>query len=223
MEGFLFAESKHLLIHPATKILLWLGAALAVQGLDLVPLALVAVSLTMILVVARGLALALALPMLRRARWLLLALVLIYACATPGLPLLPLLGVISPSFEGLHGGILQAGRLVVLLLGLSLLLWSSPRENLLSGIYVLLRPFRPMGLDPERVAVRLWLTLHYAQGQSRQKIQDWRNELLAALDPAPAMATEVKLELFAFSWRDTLVLALAAFVSVLLLWPGWVA
>lgn len=221
MEGFLFAESEHLLIHPATKILLWLGAALAVQGLDLVPLALVAASLTMILVVVHGFALALL--MLRRARWLLLALVLIYACATPGLPLLPLLGAISPSFEGLHGGILQAGRLVVLLLGLSLLLWSSPRENLLSGIYVLLRPFRPMGLDPERVAVRLWLTLHYAQGQSRQKIQDWRNELLAVLDPAPAMATEVKLELFAFSWRDTLVLALAAFVSGLLLWPGWVA
>lgn len=221
MEGFSFVESEHLLIHPATKILLWLGTALAVQGVSLVPLALVTVLLVMTLLMVGGFPSALL--MLRRARWLLLPLALIYAYATPGFPLFPLLGAISPSFEGLHGGILQAGRLVVVLLGLSLLLWSSPRDNLLSGIYVLLRPFRFMGLDPERVAVRLWLTLHYAQGQSRQKMQDWRSELLAMLDPAPAKATEVKLELFAFSWRDTLVLALAVLVSGLLLWPGWVA
>jgi energy-coupling factor transporter transmembrane protein EcfT len=192
-----------------------------VQGVGLIPLALVTVLLVMALLMVGGFSSALF--MLRRARWLLLPLVLIYAYATPGLPLFPVLGAISPSSDGLHGGILQAGRLVALLLGLSLLLWSSPRESLLSGIYVLLRPFRFMGLDPDRVAVRLWLTLHYAQGQSRQKMQDWRSELLAALDPAPAMATEVKLEWFAFSWRDTLVLALAAFVSGLLLWPGWVA
>lgn len=210
-----------MLIHPATKILLWLGAALAVQGLGVMPLSLLAVVLAIALFTARGFTSALS--MVRRARWLLLPLVLIYAYATPGLPLFPALGAVSPSFEGLHGGILQAGRLLLLLLGLALLLQSCPRESLLSGIYVLLRPFRFMGHDPERVAVRLWLTLHYAQGQSCQKMQDWRSELLAALDPAPAVATEVKLELFAFSWRDTLVLALAVFVSGLMLWSGWVA
>lgn len=184
-------------------------------------LSLVAVLLTIALIMVRGVPSALS--MVRRARWLLLPLVLIYAYATPGVPMFPALGAISPSSDGLHGGILQAGRLVLLLLGLALLLNSCPRESLLSGIYVLLRPFRLVGLDPERVAVRLWLTLHYAQGQSCQKMQDWRSELLAALDPAPAVATEVKLELFAFSWRDILVLALAMFVSGLLLWPGWVA
>lgn len=221
MEGFSFVESEHLLIHPATKILLWLVTALAVQGMGLAMLALVTVPLVIALIMVGGLSSALL--MLRRARWLLLPLVLIYAYATPGVPMFPVLGAISPSSDGLHGGILQAGRLVALLLGLALLLNSCPRESLLSGIYILLRPFRFMGLDPEQVAVRLWLTLHYAQGQSRQKIQDWHSELLTMLDPAPVMATEVKLELFAFSWRDTLVLALATFVSGLLLWPGWVA
>lgn len=210
-----------MLIHPATKILLWLGTALAMQGLGIMSLSLVAVLLTIALIMVRDVSSALS--MVRRARWLLLPLVLIYAYATPGVPMFPVLGAISPSSDGLHGGILQAGRLVLLLLGLALLLNSCPRESLLSGIYVLLRPFRLVGLDPERVTVRLWLTLHYAQGQSCQKMQDWRSELLAALDPAPAVATEVKLELFAFSWRDILVLALAMFVSGLLLWPGWVA
>lgn len=209
------------MIHPATKILLWLGTALAMQGLGIMSLSLVAVLLTIALIMVRDVSSALS--MVRRARWLLLPLVLIYAYATPGVPMFPVLGAISPSSDGLHGGILQAGRLVLLLLGLALLLNSCPRESLLSGIYVLLRPFRLVGLDPERVTVRLWLTLHYAQGQSCQKMQDWRSELLAALDPAPAVATEVKLELFAFSWRDILVLALAMFVSGLLLWPGWVA
>lgn len=191
------------------------------QGLGIMSLSLVAVLLTIALIMVRDVSSALS--MVRRARWLLLPLVLIYAYATPGVPMFPVLGAISPSSDGLHGGILQAGRLVLLLLGLALLLNSCPRESLLSGIYVLLRPFRLVGLDPERVTVRLWLTLHYAQGQSCQKMQDWRSELLAALDPAPAVATEVKLELFAFSWRDILVLALAMFVSGLLLWPGWVA
>lgn len=208
-----------MLIHPATKILLWLGIALAVQGFGFVPLALVTAPVTLALLMTRGFHVALL--MLRRARWLLLPLVLIYAYATPGLPLFPALGAISPSFDGVRGGMLQGWRLALMLLCLALLLRSCPREHLLSGLYVLLRPFRVMGLNPEQVAVRLWLTLHYAQEQPLQKMRGWRGELRSALDSAPAAATEVTLELLAFSWRDTMALALAACASGLALWPGW--
>lgn len=207
-----------MLIHPATKIALWLGFALAAQGIGFFALALVTPLLVMALIMAH--ALSSALLMLRRARWLLLPLLLIYAYATPGPALFPALGAISPSLGGLHGGALQAWRLVLLLLGLALLLWSCPRESLLSGLYALLRPFRAMGLDPERIAVRLWLTLHYAQGQTRQNMQGWRGALGSALDPVPGAATEVKLALFTFTWRDTAVIALAALATGLVLWPG---
>jgi len=112
---------------------------------------------------------------------------------------------------------LQAWRLALLLVALALLLRSCPRESLLSGLYALLRPFRAIGLRPERVAVRLWLTLHYAQQQSRQRMQAWRDELRVALDPAPNVALHVTLELPAFTWRDAMALVLAA----LLLGAAW--
>lgn len=205
-----------LLIHPATKILLWLGFALAVQGLEFTVLSLVSVLVILWLVLAGGLSEALF--MLRRARWLLLSLLLIYAFATPGDLLFPMLGSFSPSFQGLHGGTLQAWRLALLLVALALLLHSCPRESLLSGLYVLMRPFRVIGLNPERVAVRLWLTLHYARQQSRQKMQAWRDELHSALDPAPDAALHVALELPVFTWRDVMALVLATFMLGAALW-----
>lgn len=214
--AFHLSIERDLLIHPATKILLWLGFALAVQGLDFAVLTLVSVFAILWLVLLGGLSEALF--MLRRARWLLLSLLLIYAFATPGDLLFPLLGAFSPSLQGMRGGALQAWRLALLLVALALLLRSCPRESLLSGLYALLRPFRAIGLNPDRVAVRLWLTLHYAQQQSRQKMQAWRDELRAALDPAPNAALHVTLELPAFTWRDAMMLALA---TLMLGWALW--
>ena len=205
-----------LLIHPATKILLWLGFALAVQGLEFTVLTLVSLVVILWLMLAGGLSEALF--MLRRARWLLLSLLLIYAFATPGDLLFPLLGTFSPSLQGLRGGVLQACRLALLLVALALLLHSCPRESLLSGLYVLMRPFRVIGLNPERVAVRLWLTLHYVQQQSRLKMQAWRDELRAALDPMPDAALHVTLELPAFTWRDVMALAIGTLMLGAALW-----
>lgn len=159
-----------------------------------------------------------ALAMLRRARWLLLSLLLIYSYATPGDPALPALGSLSPSLQGLHGGAMQAWRLALLLATLALLLHACSRENLLSGIYILLRPFRPLGLDPERVAVRLWLTLYYAEQQPRKSIESLRHDLRATTDPAPGITTHVSIELPAFTWRDTVALMAAALTLGLALW-----
>jgi energy-coupling factor transport system permease protein len=213
--AFNLAMVIDLLIHPATKILLWLGFALAVQGLGFAVLT--PVSMLAILWLALVGGFSEVLLTLRRARWLLLSLLLIYAFATPGDLLFPVLGTFSPSLQGLRGGALQAWRLALLLVALALLLRSCPRESLLSGLYALLRPFRTIGLSPERVAVRLWLTLHYAQQQSRQRMQAWRDELRVALDPAPNVALHVTLELPAFTWRDAMALVLAA----LLLGAAW--
>lgn len=202
-------------LNPATKILIWLGFAVSVQGFGFPLLALATAISALPLVALRDSG---TLIMLRRARWLLLSLLLIYSYATPGNPVLPALGTFSPSLQGLQDGGLQAWRLALLLVTLALLLHACPRENLLSGIYTLLRPFRIMGLNPERVAVRLWLTLRYADQQPRKGIQAWWHELRSSTDTVPDAVTHVSLELPPFTWRDITALAVATLLIGLALW-----
>lgn len=201
--------------HPATKILLWLGFAITVQVLGVAPLALLSVVLASLLLAGHD---ARALGMVRRARWLLLSLLLIYSFATPGDPILPALGTISPSLQGIQGGAMQAWRLILLLLALGLLLRSCPNNSLLSGLFTLLRPFRVAGINADRIAVRLWLTLQYAEQQPRRKIQEWWSDLHSTLDPAPDAVREISLEIPAFTWRDGFALALAACLIGLAWW-----
>jgi len=103
------------------------------------------------------------LRLFKRARWLLVSLLLIYAFATPGelVPGWPEL--MAPTYEGLHSGLTQALRLVVMLAALACLLATGGREIWISGIYTLIRPLALFGLSAERFAVRLWLTLHYVE------------------------------------------------------------
>lgn len=213
--AFHFLSEIFIQFHPATKILLWLGFAIAVQGLGREFLALISVAAATLLLAARPVGI---FHMVRRARWLLLSLLLIYAFATPGDALFPALGTFSPSLQGLQGGGLQAWRLLLLLLALGWLLQSCPRDSLLSGLYVLMRPFRAVGLDADRVAVRLWLTLQYAEQQPRRNVQGWWSDLRATLDPVPHVATEITLELPAFDWPDAAILAVAVLFLGLIWW-----
>ena len=50
-----------------------------------------------------------------------------------------------------------------MLAGLSLLLATTDRENLVSGLLTLLHPLNYLKLPSERFAARLWLTLHYVE------------------------------------------------------------
>lgn len=101
--------------------------------------------------------------LLRRSRWLLLSILLIYAYVTPGEYLSGLPDSLAPTYEGLQAGLMQMGRLAAMLAALSLLLASSTREDIMVGVYLMLRPLRPIGISPERFAARLWLTLHYVE------------------------------------------------------------
>lgn len=205
-------------LNPATKILLWLGFAVAVQGFALPLLGFASVLAGLALVTTGHAA---ALNMLRRSRWLLLSLLLVYAFATPGDPVFPELGTLSPTLQGLLGGGMQAWRLGLLLATLALLLHTCPGDTLLSGIYILLKPFRFVGINPDRIAVRLWLTLRYAEQEratktTRNTFQAWRQELRLADAPAPGASTYVSLELAPFTWRDAAILAVAIMLGFLL-------
>ncbi|HMA10565.1 MAG TPA: CbiQ family ECF transporter T component [Steroidobacteraceae bacterium] len=107
------------------------------------------------------------LRLLRRTRWLLAVLLLTYAYALPGATLWPALGWASPSAEGLQQGALRAGRLVLLLAGLAVLLATTPRARLIYGLYALARPLTWFGFDRRAFAVRLGLTLDYVEHAPR--------------------------------------------------------
>ena len=170
--------------HPATRLLLLGLLAVAVQQLRPLALGLLGFSLV---AVALWCAPRLLKKMLYRTRWLLLTMLLVFAFTTPGeyVPGWPLDS--APTYEGLASGLWQATRLVIMLAGLAWMLGVSSRDDLMAGIFLLLRPLRWLGLSPQRFSARLWLTLHYVE-QMPQRNKSWSWDQLDALSMAPDAA-----------------------------------
>lgn len=156
--------------------------------------------------------------LLRRVRWLLVFLLLIFAFNTPGeyVRQWPLDAgqAFVPTYEGISAGLLQATKLCVMLAGLSLLLVTTDRENLIAGFYLLATPFRIVKLNPERFAARLWLTLHYVEQAPktgveksgvRRHISDRISELSMPEDSANGAPEHIQLMLPDLTWCDALV------------------
>ncbi len=157
----LFAATTPL--HPASRILIYLMAALAIPGLPFLLLLLLLLPTFPVLILSRRTPLRL----LWRTRWLLLVLLFGYAFSLPGEPVWQALDAYSPSWEGCRHGIEQAVRLIVLLLWLDFLVLRLPADELLAGLYQLLRPLSMIGLDPKSAALRLGLTLRAIEGLER--------------------------------------------------------
>ncbi len=197
--------------HPAVQILVWALLALLAQRLQ--PLALLALSVILFGIALRVCAKQL-LSLLRRTRWILFSLLVIYAYTTPGAALWPQLGIVSPTREGLLDGLLQLGRLLSVLSGLAVLLELLPQAQLIGGLYTLAYPLRWFGLSRERIAVRLALTLEHAETAMRDTSKDWRSTIGAALQSPMTGATHIELRLQAFGVADFLLLAASAVVLI---------
>ncbi len=200
--------------HPSSQILVWVLLALLAQhlkALALLALTIIAFSFALRLSAAQLLSL------LRRTRWILFSLLLIYAYATPGAALWAQLGFLSPTREGLLDGLLQLGRLVSVLSGLAILLALLPQSQLISGLYTLVYPLRWLGLSRERVAVRLALTLEYAELAMRDTASDWRATIQGAMQPSMSGAEHTELRLQPFGLVDILLLGMGA-VALIGMW-----
>lgn len=99
------------------------------------------------------------LRMLRRVRWLLLAILILYGWFTPGTALLSALGPMSPSLEGVQQGLLRVAALLAIVAAVYLLLATTARGDLIAGVLWYGRPLRRLGVDDQRFAVRLVLAL----------------------------------------------------------------
>lgn len=171
--------------------------------------------------------------MLKRVRWLILTILLVYAFNTPGEYIgasSSFLWPILPSYEGLHEGFSQVLRLCAVVMALSLLLARTGREVLIGGLYRLFQSLSYLHIAclqqvPERFAVRLWLTLYYVENDMMQlkkspleEIQsDKVTSLFKALfDKFDALNTRdhmtesalnsITLQVEPFTWRDYMTL-----------------
>ncbi len=171
-----------------------------------------------------------ALRMLKRLRWLILTMLLVYAFNTPGEYInfgyvnpLP----IAPTYEGLEAGISQAFRLCVVVMALALLLARTNRDFLIGGLYTLFKPLSSFGLDPERFAVRLWLTLYYVENAevSRSKGEQYNSsfftQILSKFDilngdeiTQHQMLDSITLQVEAFRWIDIFVLLIVLGMTI---------
>lgn len=188
-------------MHPAVRILAYALSALVVPGLSHFQLGVVCgVALLADLRHLRG-----ALTLLRRARWLFLLMLLAYAYQIPGDALWPDLGDFSPSRAGALEGLLQASRLAALLLLLHILVLRLPAAALLTGIHSVLRPLAMFGLDPQRAALRLALTL-----QAMDQPPGWKVLARMLHDPAavPQQPLQCRLQTRPLLQRDWLALSL---------------
>ena len=192
--------------HPAAQILTWCLLVAIMQFLTLE-----------ILLIAAGFVLLFALlrsahklmQLLRRTRWIMLSLLLIYAYSTPGQPLLDALGIFSPSREGLSDGVLQLTRLLAALAGLAILLDRLHRQQLIAGLYTLFAPLQLIGVSRERVAVRLALTLHYAEVAMLRETHTWQDNLRSLFEPHDETSKQMELTLYRFGISDGLLVGFA--------------
>jgi len=94
--------------------------------------------------------------------------VIIYAFTTPGEYLLVWPFGFAPTYEGMHGGFIQSLRLLNMLAAVSLLLHTTSRHSLMSGLLLLMSPLGFLGLNINKFTARLYLTLHYVEATGNQ-------------------------------------------------------
>jgi energy-coupling factor transporter transmembrane protein EcfT len=212
MPGLFIYEKRYM--HPAIKIILLIYLAIMIQFAHSWLLLSIAI---LVPGIALALYAALFMRMLKRSRWLLLTLTMIYALTTPGEFVQGWPIGIAPSYEGISSGLQQAARLVIMLAGLALLLGSTRRETLMAGIYALLQPTRILGGTPERFTARMWLTLHYVErAPSRNMHFDPAVWAVAGEPGAGNVEEKISLPMPKFHIGDGLIMSLLA-MSVL----GW--
>jgi energy-coupling factor transport system permease protein len=140
--------------HPASLILLGLAVLLAASSRDGTALLCGALGFALLALLVATSHLRL---LLRRSRWLLLTMLLMFGWLTPGTPVLLIPGATQ---EGLLFAVDNLARLLVALSTVALILKALSPPELVAGIRSLLAPLALLNISRDRIAVRLALTLN---------------------------------------------------------------
>jgi len=174
--------------HPASLILLGLAVLLAASFRDGTVLWLGALGLSLVALLSAASDLRL---LLRRSRWLLLTMLVMFGWLTPGTPV-PLIP--GATQEGLLLAAENIARLLVALSVVALILKSLSPPELVAGIRSLLVPLALLNISRDRIAVRLALTLNEVEASRNAGADEAAPALSALTLPVSAIgATDVVL------------------------------
>jgi hypothetical protein len=152
--------------HPATLLVSWIGFALILQAAA--PRLLFGL-VVLCLLLGAAFAPARSLRLLRRSRWLLLSIGILFLFFTPGEYLPGFAGRMGLTYEGVAHTGEQLGRLLAILVSLALLHERIGTQGLLAGLYSLLGPFSWR----EASVVRLMLVLEFVEEKRETSWREW--------------------------------------------------
>lgn len=197
-------------MHSGLLVFLWLAVVAGLQFLDVFPLSLAlagCVALGAVLAPARSVRL------VRRVRFIVLAIVILFAGFTPGEAVFVDWPRLSPSREGVLLAWEHAARVLVVVLLVAVLLERLPPGRLIGAIHALMRPFSAIGFPADRVAVRTLLVLRLVEAEKPPRWDQWISDDSSDLHEA----IEVRRE--RFSAPDYAVLGVLALG--VMLWLAW--
>jgi len=164
--------------HPASLILLGLAALLAVSSRNGMALLFGTLGLALMALIVATSHIRL---LLRRSRWLLITMLVMFGWLTPGTPLTNIPGA---SQEGLLLAADNLARLLIALSIVALLLKALPAPEMVAGMRSLLAPLALLGISRDRVAVRLALTLNEVEASRNGEAREPRRTESTLLLPA---------------------------------------
>lgn len=177
-------------LHPAVPLFTWIAAVIGVQFVSYWGLGVI----VFVVAITAFHSVVSFINYLWRARWLLAALWLVIAFNTPGDAFHDIAW--APTYEGVAAANLQAARLIVTLACLGWLFTFLSGDRLLLALSGLMLPLNHLGVDANRIIVRLSLVLE--QLESPVKHIGWREMLL---DPTGGDGSRTMISLTMPPWR----------------------
>jgi len=146
---------------------------------------------------------------LRRLRYVALAICVLFAWQTPGIQIFPWLQAFSPTYDGFRLALTPLLRLVSVAAVVACLTERLSPDQWVSSFHVLAWPFELFGLSRERLAIRLRLVLDYVE----ESVLDWRS-LLANAPVANDSGQISSCVLQAAGWMDTCLVVLIVLSAI---------
>jgi len=133
-----------------------------------------------------------------KLKFFLIITFLLYVFNTPG-QYIVVWPYLSPSYEGLSLGLTQIIRLLNSVAMITMMISLMSYQTLIETFYLIIKPFRPLGIDAKRFAVRLYLTMEYVKAfESKRKLhfsfKDLSSLLLYSYDKDAVKYTYIEIK-----------------------------
>ena len=152
-----------------------------------------------------------------RLKFFLIITFLLYVLNTPG-EYVVLWPYLSPSYEGLSLGSTQIMRLINSVAIITMMISLMSYQTLIETFYLIFKPFKRLGIDAKRFAVRLYLTMEYVKSfQSKRKLRFNFNDLSSLLlysgNKVPTKLTHIKIKEDRVNSLSVLIIFLIVFTT----------